>query len=200
MALAPVLSTILAALFLHENLASIKLVGIAITIVGIMVVIADRAGGGADQAPADRRRYIIGLLCGLGGAAGQAGGSVLSKIGLANDFPPLSGNVIRLLAAFLLIWIIAIANRQLISSFQTLNTNRRALLLLTGGAILGPVLGVWLSLVSLQITDVGVSSTLSSLMPIFLIPISYVVFKERVTKQAIVGTLIAFVGMVTLFL
>jgi drug/metabolite transporter (DMT)-like permease len=200
MALAPVLGTILAALFLDETLAPGKLLAIGITIAGIMVVIAERAGGEQEQTHADRRKYVIGLLCGLGGAAGQAGGLVLSKLGLVGGFPALSGNVIRLLVAFVLIWIIAIANRQLISSFQTLNANRRALLLLTGGAILGPVIGVWLSLIAVQNTDVGIASTLSSLMPIFLIPISYVVFKERITKQAVVGTVIAFVGMVALFL
>jgi drug/metabolite transporter (DMT)-like permease len=58
---------------------------------------------------------------------------------------------------------------------------------------------VWLNLVSVQNTNLGVSSTLASLMPIFLIPISYFVYGERITKQAIVGTFVAFVGVVLLF-
>jgi drug/metabolite transporter (DMT)-like permease len=69
-----------------------------------------------------------------------------------------------------------------------------------GGVIMGPVLGVWLSLVAVQRTSVGIASTLTSLTPIFLIPISYVVFSERITRQAVLGTLIAFAGTVLLFL
>jgi len=53
--------------------------------------------------------------------------------------------------------------------------------------------------VAVQNANIGVASTLSSLTPIFLIPISYFMFKERATKQAVVGTVIAIVGMVLLF-
>lgn len=199
MALAPVLGTLLAWLFLGETLIPIEMIGIAITIAGIMLVIGERNTQTKTETT-DKRRYVIGLLCGLGGAVGQAGGLVLSKMGLVGGFPALSGNVIRLSIAVIIIWILAVANRQIINSYQTLKANPRALLMLTGGAVLGPVIGVWLSLIAVQNTNIGVASTLSSLMPIFLIPISYFVFGERVTKQAIVGTLIAFVGMVILFL
>lgn len=199
MALAPVLSSILAAVFLKESLVPMELLGIGVTLTGIIVVISERRGRRED-APADNRRYLIGLLCGLGAAVGQAGGLILSKLGLAGDFPALSGNVIRLLAAVLAIWAIAAVNRQVFSSIRAVRAAPRAVLLMSGGVILGPVLGVWLSLVAVQNTNVGVASTLSSLMPIFLIPISYFAFGERVTRQAVVGTVIAFAGMVILFL
>lgn len=199
MALAPVLGAVLAWLFLGETLTALEIVGIGITLAGIMLVISERRGQNQPEIT-DNRRYIVGLLCGLGGAVGQAGGLVLSKKGLVDNFPALSGNLIRLLVALVIIWALTIINRQLINSYRTIRANPRAFLLLTGGAILGPVLGVWLSLVAVQNTNIGTASTLSSLMPIFLIPISYVVFKERVTRQAILGTVIAFAGMVVLFL
>jgi len=198
MALAPVLGALMAWRFLDETLTQIAILGIVITLVGIVVVIAER-GTGNDSQPVDRRRYLIGLLCGFGGALGQAGGLILSKLGLEGGFPALSGNLIRLLVAVALIWLLAVFNRQLVSSYRTLRANPRAVMFLTGGAILGPVLGVWLSLVAVQTTSVGVAATLSSLTPIFLIPISYFIFGERASKQAIFGTLIAFVGMVILF-
>jgi len=166
-------------------------------------VVAERRGDSSadDKAvPTDKRRYVLGLLCGLGGGLGQAGGLILSKLGLVGGFPALSGNLIRLIVAGALIWLLAIANRQLISSYRTVRMHPRALLFLTGGTILGPVLGVWLSLVAVQNTNIGVASTLSSLMPIFLIPISYFMYGEHVTKQAVFGTVVAFVGMVLLFM
>ena len=201
MALAPVLGAIIAWIFLGESLSPMEIVGIAVTLAGILIVVAERRGDSSStQAePTDRRRYVLGLLFGLGGGLGQAGGLILSKLGLVGGFPALSGNLIRLLVAGVIIWLVAIANRQLISSYRSLRTHPRALLFLTGGTILGPVLGVWLSLVAVQNTNIGVASTLSSLMPIFLIPISYFVYGERVTKQAVLGTVIAIVGMVLLF-
>lgn len=200
MALAPVLSAVMAGLFLREQLAWVEIVGIAVTLAGILVVIGERQGGTPTETTnADRRTYWMGLLCGLGAAVGQAGGTILSKLGLEGGFPALSGNVIRLSAAVILIWALAIVNRQVVESYRTLRANPRVVLLMTGGAILGPVLGVWLSLVAVQNTNVGIASTLSSLTPIFLIPISYVIFGERASRQAILGTVIAFVGMVILF-
>jgi drug/metabolite transporter (DMT)-like permease len=198
MALSPVLGAVLAWLFLGENLTVIEIGGIAVTIGGVMLVIAERRGG-SNITPVDRRHYILGLLCGLGGAAGQAGGLVLSKIGLSNGFPALSGNLIRLLVAGVAVWLLALANRQLISSYRTFRGHPRAMMLVTVGTVIGPVLGVWLSLVAVQNANVGIVSTLSSLMPIFLIPISYVVFGERITRQAVFGTVVTFVGMIVLF-
>ena len=202
MALAPVLGAIMAWIFLGENLSLMEIIGIVVTVAGILIVVAERredSSADAKAEPTDRRRYIIGLLCGLGGALGQAGGLILSKMGLVGGFPALSGNLIRLIVAGAVIWLLAIFNRQLMSSYRTLKANPRALMFLTAGTILGPVLGVWLSLVSVQNANIGVSSTLSSLMPIFLIPISYFMYGERVTKPAILGTFVAFVGMVLLF-
>ena len=202
MSLAPVLAVVLGWVFLKQTLALQDLIGIGITISGVMIVIGERRGnnGSSTAEPTDQRRYIIGLLCGLGGAVGQASGLVLSKLGLEGDFPALSANLMRLLIAVAAVWLLAIVNRQLFSSVRTIREHPRALALLTGGAILGPVVGVWFSLIAVQNTNVGIASTLSSLMPIFLIPISYVMFKERVTKQAVIGTLIAFVGTVLLFI
>lgn len=198
MALAPVLSAVLGWLFLGEGLTAQEIVGIAITIGGIMLVIAER-GVEKETKAVDRRHYILGLLCGLGGAAGQAGGLLLSKLGLAGGFPALSGNLIRLLVAMVAIWLLAIVNRQLVSTYQAVRTHPRAMRFLSGGTVLGPVLGVWLSLIAVQNANLGVASTLSSLTPIFLIPISYFLFKERITRQAVLGTIIAFVGVVLLF-
>jgi len=71
---------------------------------------------------------------------------------------------------------------------------------LSGGAITGPVTGVWLSLIAVQLTPVGIASTLIAMTPIFLLPISRLVFKERITIRAILGTLVAFAGTALLFL
>jgi drug/metabolite transporter (DMT)-like permease len=108
--------------------------------------------------------------------------------------------LIRLVVAALIVWVLALLGRQIGTTIAALQAKPRAGLRLFGGVVAGPVIGVWLSLIAVQRTSVGIASTLTSLTPIFLIPVSYVVFNERVTRTAVFGTLLAFVGTVLLFL
>jgi drug/metabolite transporter (DMT)-like permease len=209
MAFAPALSVLFAWLFLGESLSLPELAIIVVIMAGIAWVVTERPQSvqGADEAlpdettaKRDSRQRLIGLLFGVGATIGQASGFVLSKVGLANDFPAFSGTLIRLLSAFVAVWLVSIVRGELKSSAITLRTHSRALRMILIGSLVGPVLGVWLSLVAVQRTSVGVSSTLSSLAPIILIPISYVVFHEKITRRALIGTLIVIVATCALFL
>ncbi len=199
MALAPMFSTVIAWVFLHETLSGQQLVGIALVIGGVVAVVAERQQAGPSSVAVTGRAYQIGLLCALGGSLGQAGGTVLSKLGLANGIEPLSASLIRLTAAAVVMWALALLQGQIAATVHAIRSKPSAGLKLTGGTLMGPVIGVWLSLVAVQRTSVGVASTLTSLTPIFLIPISYAAFKERPTRQTIVGTLVAVAGTVLLF-
>lgn len=201
MALVPVLGAILAWLFLGEILAIQDLAGIAVTVAGIIMVVSEPSNKSKhDDVERSQSYYLLGLLFAFGGAFGQASGLILSKIGLANDFPALSGNLIRLIVATLLIWLFSAFRGEIASSYRTLRANARALWMLLLAALIGPVIGVWLSLIAVQKAPVGIASTLMALTPIFLIPIAYFLFKERISKQAILGTLLAFAGTALLFL
>lgn len=197
MSFAPVLSVFIAWIALDEALSAIELLGIAMIVGGIVFVVMER---GDARLNLTRRQYIIGILFGLGGAVGQAVGSVLTKVGLEDDFPALSGNVIRLSVAMLAIWGFTLLRGEVVSSFQRLRANPRATRFMIGGAVTGPFIGVWLSLIAVQETDVGIASALMGLTPIFLLPITYFVFKETISKQAIIGTVIAVVGTIVIFL
>jgi drug/metabolite transporter (DMT)-like permease len=121
-------------------------------------------------------------------------------MGLANDFPALSGNVIRMLAATTAIWLFTLYRKQAGETFQQLSANPRVLLLIFGGAIFGPLIGVSFSLLAVQKTEVGIASTLIALTPIFMLPVGAVIFKEKFGWQAIAGTVLAMVGVAMLFL
>jgi drug/metabolite transporter (DMT)-like permease len=197
MALAPVLAAGMAFVFLGERLTPVEIAGVVITIVGIAWVISERNTTRESIPP---RVYVIGLLFAFGGALGQAGGLVTSKIGLEGDFLALSGNLMRVLAATLVMWTFTAFRFSALSSFGVSWRDKRALAFMAGGAITGPVVGVWLSLIAVQIAPVGIASTLMALTPVFLIPVSYVVFREKPTSRAVIGTLVAFAGTALLFL
>lgn len=200
MALAPVLGTLLGWVFLHEELTGLELAGIGLAVSGIALVVTDRPRNGNHEEQPRPANFVAGLLFGLGGALGQAGGLLFSKLGLAGDFPALSGSLMRLIVAAALMWAITLARGQARPNFEALRAQPRALLGITGGAVFGPFLGVWLSLIAVQKAPIGIASTLMSLPPIILLPVGRLLFDERIGLRAVGGTVVAVAGSALLFL
>ncbi len=195
---APVLSALLAWAFLGEGISWMAWTGILVTVGGVVWVVLgrDRSSG----APAPTPRYAQGIGFALGSAACQAIGLILSKQGLVGDYPALSGVVIRMLTATAAILLLTILQGQARSTVDRLRQDPRMLFPAFAGSIVGPFLGVWLSLVAVQRAQVGIASTLMALPPVFLVPMGWIVFKERFGWQAIAGTLVAIVGVAMLFI
>jgi len=194
------LSTIFGALeawiFFGESLSLIEIIGIALTLGGIIWVILEQGNNKSQTL----RPSALGVLCGVLAAIGQATGLVFSKQGMLDNFSPISGNVIRMLAAVIALWLITFMQREAGKTIQTLKENPSALQLLALAALIGPVIGVSLSLLAVQNTAVGIASVLTSLSPIFMLPISHFYFKEHLGWQAIAGTVLAMIGVSILFL
>lgn len=198
MTLVPVVSTLAAWGLLGEVLLPIEIVAILITVGGVAWVVSERQAEPAsdDRDPADR---ALGVLLGLVGASGQALGLVAAKRGLAGDFPALSATVIRMVIAAALIWLLSLIRGQVGPTWEALK-DRRALLWLAGGALIGPFIGVWLSLIAVRAAPVGIASTFMSLSPIILIPFDHWIFDETITLRSIVGTVVALTGTAILFI
>jgi drug/metabolite transporter (DMT)-like permease len=196
MSLAPVIAAVIAWVFLGEVLSPLQLLAILTTLGGIMWVVLERN----QRRDVENEDYLRGVLFGLGGATGQAVGLVLAKNGMEGVFSPISGNFIRMSAALVVMWVVTLMQRQGRFSVQRVLNEHRALLSIAGGAFIGPFLGVSLSLLSLQYTEVGVASTLMALPPIFLLPVGYFFFQERFGWGAVVGTILALAGVGGLFL
>lgn len=195
---APVFAAVMGYLFLDEQLTGLQLLGIAVSLVGVLWVVSEQPTEQRSQA--ERRDYLLGLFFAFLGGLGQAIGAITAKFGLEGDFPALSAQVIRMLAGTLAIWLVAVAGGQVGSTVRELRSRPRAAGHMLLGTLFGPVVGVWLSLVAIQYSEVGVASTLIAMVPIFLLPIGYFVFRERVSLRATFGTITALVGVAILFL
>ncbi len=198
MSLSPVITTLLAWILLGEHLTPWQLTAIAITVAGVSFVVMDQKGNNA--AIVAGKAYFIGVLFGLGGAAGQAAGLIAAKKGLAGDFSALSGALMRMFVAMIGLWLITFAMRQGQETLRRLKNDPKAFNYLLAGAFVGPFLGVYLSLVAVQATAVGVASTLMALPPVFLLPISHFIFGELIGMRAVAGTLAAITGVAMLLL
>jgi drug/metabolite transporter (DMT)-like permease len=183
--------------FFGQALSLLQIAGIVITLGGICWVVLVRPEEGNEQV---RKVTGRGVLLGILAALGQATGLVLSQQGMAGNFPPFAGTLIRMIAAFVTLWIVASFQRQAVITVNSMRKRPGVLGWVTFGALFGPVIGVSSSLLAVQHTGIGVASTLMALPPVFMLPISYFVFKERFGWQAIAGTLVAMAGVALLFL
>jgi drug/metabolite transporter (DMT)-like permease len=200
MALSPVASAILAWLILGERLSLIDMAGIAITVAGVTwVVMEEQPANGVIQTQHSRRQYLIGILFGVGAVLGQAFGLILSKRGLQGGVPALSGVVIRIIVAAAAMWLYTLIRGKIGSTMAVLRMAKTTGIIATA-SVIGPFIGVWLSLVSVQLIPVGIASTLQSLSPIFVLPMTAIFFKEKVTPRAVLGTLGAIAGVALLSL
>ena len=196
MSLVPVFATLIAWIFLGERLSAMQIAGMALTLSGIAWVVLER--NGSEQSAG--HNYRRGILFGVGAAGLQAIGLVLAKNGMAGDFSPISGTLIRMSTAAVVLWGFTILRGQAQQTLHSLGNHPKATALLSVGVVTGPVLGVSLSLMAVQKTAVGIASTLMSLPPVFLLPISYFLFKERFGWGAVAGTFVAVTGVAILFL
>jgi drug/metabolite transporter (DMT)-like permease len=197
MSLVPIISALSAWAFLGERLGLVEMLAVGLIVGGITWVVLEKENANGPQT--DRRHYWLGILLGIGAALGQALGLVASKKGMVGDFAPLSATLIRMIVAMATMWAYTLFRGEAGQTFGAL-ADQRAGLAILGGSFVGPFIGVWLSLVAVKLARVGIASTLMALPPVLVLPLSFRVFKERISLQAVVGTAVAMAGVAILFL
>lgn len=194
MALVPPITALLGWMVLGETLGPREWTGLVLTVGGVAWVVRERTPV-SDRV--DGMPPISGVLLGLGGAVGQAGGLVLSKLGMG-DADPFAANQIRVLAGLVAFGAIFTAWRVWPRVVRAL-ADRPAMRRTSVGAFFGPFLGVSLSLVAVQRTETGVAATIMALTPVLILPIARWGRKERVTPRAVLGAVVAVLGTAILF-
>ena len=197
MALVPAFSSVLALVFLNENLSLISITGMTITLSGISIVILERSKSSESFYKTNK----LGILYGVLGALGQASGLVLAKFAFeAGSINGFVATFVRLLAAVVIIFPLALLFRRYKNPIKVYTKDTKALWATLVGTVLGPVLGITGSLIAIANAQIGIASTLMSTMPIIMLPIVRYYYKEKLGWRAIVGALIAVAGVAILFL
>ena len=205
MSMAPIFSAVTAYFVLGEVLSPWNLAGIALTLAGVFLVILDENVHASEVSPT-RAHKFYGVLCGLGGSLGQGISLVVSKYGMvvaggqgAPPLNPLSATLVRMIVAATSVWLIVVVSGRLPGVLAS-RKDSKAILRTSGGALTGPFLGVWLSMVAVTYTVAGVAATLMSLMPVMVIPVLWLVYRQKTSWRGIVGAATTVVGVAILFL
>lgn len=123
---------------------------------------------------------------------------VLSRYG-APTYDPFGATQIRSLAGFVgFALVFAVTGRW--KSVVVALRDRRAQVHIARGAFFGPFLGVSLGLFAAQRAGTGIASTIIATVPVLLIPVSVVLFHERVRLREVIGAAMAVSGVAILFL
>ncbi len=195
MTLSPVISALLAWIMLHETLNIFSLVGITLVVAGICLVVLNRK----DTGHLERRAVVLGVLMSVIAALGQGAGFVLAKVGMSYGTNILDATMIRVLAASLVTVALVPVLKETGKVIKSVK-NRFAMLYVFLGTTIGLIVGTLLALYAVNNTRVGVGATLISISPVVLLPVSKIIYKERITLVAVAGTLVALLGVGLLLL
>lgn len=197
MSFAPPVAAILAFFVLGETLGQLAIIGIIVTTLGVSLVIFEK-----DKTT---NKFVLnnkmGILWATLGMIGQAVGLILAKIALKEvEIHPMVASITRILSAWIMLVPIGYMTKRFKLGFSVYKPHKNAIFAPTIGAILGPYLGITLSLVAINYAKVGIASTLMATTPIMMLPISHFLLKEKLVWQAIVGAFIAVLGIGLLFI
>ena len=200
----PALALLMAWGFSGETPGVREAIGLALTTLGVVVVVARSRDGSSWRPDITPRMRFLGVLGAFTAALGQAGGMVLSRIAmqggadLPEGIPPLSATVVRLLAGTIAVVVISMLQRQS-TAFTVLLKGGAPMRNTLIGTFFGPVVGIFLSMYATRhAANAGTAAALMSLTPLFLLPVAWIAYRARLTPMAVVGTLLATAGAVVL--
>ncbi|MDD4008319.1 MAG: DMT family transporter [Fermentimonas sp.] len=190
MSLAPMITAIIGWFFLNEILSLKSIIGIIVSVSGIMIAVAGKK--------LKLNMPVKGFMYALGGALGQAVGLILSKKGMG-DYDVVASTQIRAIFGFAAFAVLVTFMKRWRRVILTTG-DRKSMGVITIGTIFGPFIGVSLSLYAVQHTDTGIASALMALTPIFIIVPAAIMFKEKITARQVIGAVISIVGASIFFL
>jgi drug/metabolite transporter (DMT)-like permease len=171
----------------------IGIVGIVLTVFGVVVVVADRQAR-VEVPGFFPGNFSTGICLGLLAAVCQAIGGVLSKKGMV-DCDALEAALIRISVAALATLAIVIWQGQLRRLAQQV-FRKDVIKYMIPATALGTWLGIWLSQIAYkESSEVAIAQTLMATCPLFAIPIVIFVYGYRVSLLAWLGTGVAIVGI-----
>lgn len=202
--LSPVVTTLMASLYLGEQLAVVNYLGIFLAVSGVAGVIIDRT-----QEAKLPTNYWQGVLWAALSALANSIASICSRQAmLAGDLSPTVTTLVRLLAGVAGILLLTLCLRlwksksektpekTLVSSWQSLD--RKMWLRLALVAFFSTYLGISLQQTSLKYTAAGIAQTAGATSPLFVLVYDW--YKgDKISWRSVFWAILAIGGMSLLF-
>ena len=192
--LVPPMAAILSYMWLGDDLTPRHWLAMLVTVVGVGWVVLEQPD--ADAQPRPPRQLTWGIVLAIIAAAGQAMGLVLSKQGIG-QYDAVAATLIRVLGS-LVGYVVLVTLWRRWPAMLAAARNARAMAIVTFGALVGPFVGVVMSLIALRHCHAGVVATIISTMPVLILPFVILLYHEKVSLRALGGAILSILGVALL--
>ena len=199
---APVAALLLGMVMLNERMNLFGLIGMFISITGIVWFVNNTRKNTNEQLPKNELMKGIGFA--ILGAVGQGLGLVCAKKGLnithayGADLNAVHATWIRMFIGSLAAYSLALFKRNSWKEFTTITGNAHTFTPAIMGTLFGPVAGVSLSLLAASQIPVGVAQTIFSLLPLTVMFAAVISGREKLNTPTVIAVLICLFGVVVL--
>jgi drug/metabolite transporter (DMT)-like permease len=192
--LIPVVTVILAAAILRESLLLTGWFGIFFTLLGVLLVLLEHEPAGVR--PKD---FKPGIIYGVLSVLCCAAGILFSKTALGST-SVLPATFIRQVAGVTGLIFLGLGNFKLGVWLKPVFNDPVLLKKLLFASFIGTFLGTLFSIMALKYTYAAIAATLNSTSPLFILPLSFFVLKEKISLRAVIGSFVAVAGVSLIFL
>ncbi len=183
----PVLTLIVAVLFLNESFTWFNILGAVFVIAGIFMIVRHNRTG------IPSKHTAKGIVLTLIAAVLWAGGAVTLKIGLTK-VDTFVAAAVRVVVSALLLTTLAFS-RPAPEKLKLNTYGLRNLILVASAGLLTYGLGAIGYVTAIHLIGAGKTVLLSASAPVFLLPLSVLILKERLSPLALAGIFIAVAGI-----
>lgn len=184
-------------LFLGEKLTPLQIAAMFITCSGILMVTIKPKNKNQTENTNGRKLTPKGLLFIILAVTLEALGNIFTKVGARNYDAGASTQIRMMCALFVFLFYLTFTKRwgKVINTAKDIKTSS----LIFAGTVVS-TLGITFLVAAFNRINTGVASTISSMSPVIIIPISVLVFKEKVKFKEILGAVISVLGIAIFFL
>jgi drug/metabolite transporter (DMT)-like permease len=194
-----VFSVVLAYFFLGETQWGWTLAGSSLLISGVMIAIFfGKRKTELHAWEANQSQLKSGVALGLLAALCQAVATLMLKPLMESSIDAVSASAVRMSTAFVLHQVIFLLGFKVARAY--LPMNKKVFLLVLANAALSMVLGMTLILQALKHGDAGMVAILSSVSPVMVLPLLWLVYKRSPALGAWLGASLTVLGTVLILL
>ena len=140
-----------------------------------------------------RRNRVKGIILALSAGIVWAIAAVTLKLG-AMDMDPLVAAAIRMSSATIVLLPLTLSQRKR-GAFQLRKYGSRSLALALISGVIDYNIAMVFFIIAIQLIGVGKTVVLAATSPLFLLPFSVFILKEKLTRLTLIGIIIGIVGI-----
>ena len=187
----PVFTMLLAVSLLGESFTWVTGLGTFLVLLGIYLITSTWKASGINSISGkiSGKGIVLALIAGIGWAVA----TVTLKLGVM-EMDPLVAGAIRISSAAIVLLSFALSQRKR-GALQLRKYGSPSLALALTSGLISPGMGMVFFIIAIQLLGAGKTAVLSATSPLFLLPFSVFILKERLTRLTLIGIFTGVTGI-----